>query len=62
MQNTIQTRAQQADTEHTSVPHGCISGWIYIGHLVVEDDGEEVEVVEAIRCRRCQINEYLNRI
>ncbi len=33
-------------------PHACVGGFVYIGHLV-EEDGEEVEVVEAVPCRRC---------
>jgi hypothetical protein len=33
-------------------PHACLEGTVYIGHLV-EEDGEEVEVIEAVRCRRC---------
>ncbi len=33
-------------------PHGCYGGLVFIGHLV-EEDGEEVEVVEAVPCRRC---------
>jgi hypothetical protein len=33
-------------------PHACYEGVVYIGHLV-EQDGEEVEVFEAIPCRRC---------
>jgi hypothetical protein len=34
-------------------PHACNEGLVYIGHLVVGDDGEEVEVVEAVPCRCC---------
>jgi hypothetical protein len=36
-------------------PHACTDGGVYIGHLVVEDPGtgEEVEVFEAVPCRRC---------
>jgi len=34
-------------------PHLCYEGVIYIGHLVVADAGEEVEVFEAVPCRRC---------
>jgi hypothetical protein len=34
-------------------PHACYEGVVYIGHLVVSDDGEEVEVIEAVPCRRC---------
>jgi uncharacterized protein YciI len=33
-------------------PHGCYDGRVFIGHLV-EEDGEEVEVIEAVTCRRC---------
>ena len=34
-------------------PHACYEGVVYIGHLVVGDDGAEVEVIEAVPCRRC---------
>jgi hypothetical protein len=35
-------------------PHACYEGVVYIGHLVEsEADGEEVEVFEAVPCRRC---------
>jgi hypothetical protein len=33
-------------------PHGCMDGFVFIGHMI-EEDGEEVEVVEAVPCRRC---------
>jgi hypothetical protein len=32
--------------------HACYEGVVYIGHLV-EEDGEETEVYEAVACRRC---------
>ncbi len=38
--------------ELLKAPHGCYDGLVFIGHLV-EEDGEEVEVVEAVPCRRC---------
>ena len=32
----------------------CDRGGVFIGHLVEDDeDGEEVEIVEAVPCRRC---------
>jgi hypothetical protein len=35
-------------------PHGCYDGLVYIGHLAVDPEtGDEVEIVEAVRCRRC---------
>jgi hypothetical protein len=29
-------------------PHACMEGVVYVGHMVVSDDGAEVEVVEAV--------------
>jgi hypothetical protein len=34
-------------------PHACFEGFVYVGHMVVGDDGEEVEVIEPVQCRRC---------
>ena len=34
-------------------PCACLEGSVYVGHLVVGDDGEEVEVIEAVPCLRC---------
>ena len=33
-------------------PHGCMNSLVHIGHMV-EEDGEEVEVIESVPCRRC---------
>jgi hypothetical protein len=36
--------------------HGCHRGVVYIGHMVEDlETGEEVEVFDRARCRRCQI-------
>jgi hypothetical protein len=42
-----------AALERLEPPHGCLDGMVYIGHLVEGEDGEEVEVFEAVPCRRC---------
>jgi hypothetical protein len=35
-------------------PHACNDGVVYVGHLVEDPGtGEEVEVFEAVPCRRC---------
>jgi hypothetical protein len=35
-------------------PHGCIAGVVYIGYMTEDPEtGEEVEVFEPVRCRRC---------
>ena len=33
--------------------HGCYSGVVYMGRLVEDEHGDEIEVVEAVPCRRC---------
>ena len=35
-------------------PCACEDGWVFVGFMVEGDDGDEVEVVEALRCRRCE--------
>jgi hypothetical protein len=34
-------------------PHCCIAGVVYIGHLLEGEEGEDVEVITAVPCRRC---------
>ncbi len=31
----------------------CYEGLVYIGHHELTEEGEEIEVVEAVACRRC---------
>ena len=41
-------------TEDHDHPYACNDGVVYIGHLVEDPGtGEEVEVFEAVPCRRC---------
>ncbi len=47
--STAGTLAPHPSTEG---PCACYEGLVFIGHLV-EEDGEEVEVIEAAPCRRC---------
>ena len=41
------------DHDHDQRPCVCYQGVVFIGRLVVGDDGEEVEVFDAVPCRRC---------
>jgi len=35
-------------------PHGCMNGYVYIGHMAVDPEtGEETEVISSVPCRRC---------
>lgn len=42
-------------TESEAGPCACYDGMVFIGRMI-EEDGEEVEVVEAVPCRRCANN------
>lgn len=51
----MDTKNSTAPSPHPSteeISHGCYGGLVFIGHMV-EEDGEEVEVFEAIPCQRC---------
>jgi hypothetical protein len=38
-------------------PHACMDGWVFVGHLVEDSStGEEVEIFEALPCRRCDLD------
>jgi hypothetical protein len=40
-------------------PHGCYEGFVFIGHLVVDEDGEPTEKIERVPCRRCHAHAAL---
>ena len=44
---------RRTDQDQDDQPHGCLAGVVYIGHMVEGDDGQEVEVIEGVPCRRC---------
>ncbi len=45
--------AHYSGLERLEAPHGCMDGLVFIGHLVEDESGEEVEEIEAVPCRRC---------
>jgi hypothetical protein len=52
---SIQDHDDTVEAHYASLerPHACYQGVVYIGHLVVGEDGEEFEVMEAVPCRCC---------
>jgi hypothetical protein len=52
---TIAHPAHPSTEDHDhDPPHACNDGVVDIGHLVEDPGtGEEVEVIEAVPCRRC---------
>ncbi len=45
--------AHYASLERLDAPHGCYSGVVYVGELVIGEDGEEEEILHPVLCRRC---------
>jgi hypothetical protein len=35
-------------------PHACYDGWVFLGFEGEDEDGEHVEVIERVPCRRCR--------
>jgi hypothetical protein len=40
-------------------PHGCYEGFVYIGHMVEDENSEPTEEIERVPCRRCNASERL---
>ena len=36
-------------------PHACWDGWVFLGFEGEDENGEHVEVIERVACRRCHI-------
>ena len=53
MSSTTDSSADAHPSTEEETPHGCYEGVVYLGRLVEDDSGEEVEMVEAVPCRRC---------
>jgi inorganic pyrophosphatase len=43
----------QPSTDEPRECFACYEGLVYIGHLEMTEEGEEVEVIVAVPCRRC---------
>ena len=40
-------------------PHACMDGWVFLGFGGEDENGEHVELVERVPCRRCANPENL---
>jgi hypothetical protein len=49
---SIRTEAPEVLPDEEA-PHGCYEGFVYIGHIAEDENGEAVEVIERVPCRRC---------
>jgi hypothetical protein len=51
--------AQYAGLERLEeTPHGCYEGWVYMGFEGEDENGEHVELVERVPCRKCNAGEH----
>jgi hypothetical protein len=48
-ENTPKVPAPSPD----ETPHACMGGWVFLGFECEDENGEPIEVIEPIRCRRC---------
>jgi hypothetical protein len=39
---------------HEETPHACYGGWVYLGFEAEDENGERVEIIERVPCRRCR--------
>ena len=39
--------------QRDETPHGCYGGVVYLGEMVMTEEGEEEEVFYPVLCRRC---------
>lgn len=47
--------------EPSSHPHACYEGWVLLGIIELNEDGEEEERVLRVRCHRCASDWTLER-
>ncbi len=40
-------------------PHACMGGWVFLGFEGEDENGEHVEEIERVRCRRCNSHSEL---
>ena len=45
-----------APTEET--PHACMGGWVFLGFENEDENGEHVEVIERVPCRKCNAGDH----
>jgi hypothetical protein len=52
----VDTRESSATPAHPSTTEECFvcyRGLVFVGHHELTEEGEEIEVIEAVPCRRC---------
>ena len=47
------SRIPDEESPHEATPHACYDGWVYLGFEGEDGDGEHIEEIERVPCRRC---------
>ena len=50
---------QEVPAATHETPHGCYGGWVYLGFEGEDENGEHVEEVERVPCRRCSASDVV---
>jgi hypothetical protein len=51
--NILRKDAPEVPNLTEETPHACYEGWVYLGFEGEGKQGEHVEVIERVPCRRC---------
>ena len=55
--DTQSIRAEPPEVLPEEAPHGCYEGFVYIGHIAEDEQGDPVEIIERVPCRRCHVSQ-----
>jgi hypothetical protein len=55
MARNLSIRTNPPEVLPDEAPHGCYESFVYIGHIIGDESGEPVEVIELVRCRKCNL-------
>jgi hypothetical protein len=50
----IREHSANVPVSSEETPHGCYAGWVFLGFEGEDEQGEHVEVIERVPCRRCR--------
>jgi hypothetical protein len=57
--DTIIVREDRPEVLPEEAPDGCYEGFVFIGHIVEDENGEPQEVIERVPYRRCRATKDL---
>ncbi len=52
--NILRNTPEKVAVPDEKTPHACLEGFVYLGVEGEDENGEHVEVIERVPCRRCQ--------